>query len=72
MPKRSDEWSLIDKDELRYCVRHKHYYLKDFHCQECYLENPNPAPSAEQAGKPSALDYNGITGEVDYGADISP
>ena len=44
MPKRSDEFWLNEKSDLRYCYTHKRYYLATFGCQLCYLANPPQKP----------------------------
>lgn len=38
MPSRADEYWASEKEDLRYCYKHKHYYRVDFGCQLCILE----------------------------------
>jgi len=39
MPSRADEYWASEKEDLRYCYKHKRYYRLDFGCQSCILEN---------------------------------
>jgi hypothetical protein len=38
MPKREDEYWAGQKDNLKYCYKHKRYYRADLNCQLCQLE----------------------------------
>jgi hypothetical protein len=38
MPNREDEYWASEKEDLRYCSKHKRYYRKDIGCQLCWLE----------------------------------
>jgi hypothetical protein len=39
VPNREDEYYSNQRDSLRYCSKHKHYYDAQFGCQLCWLEN---------------------------------
>ena len=39
MPNREDEYYSNQRESLRYCSIHKHYYDAQFGCQLCWLEN---------------------------------
>ncbi|POZ58436.1 hypothetical protein C1O63_1483 [Dehalococcoides mccartyi] len=45
MPKREDDFWASQKEDLRYCSKHKRYYRADVGCQLCWME--------EHQGKPS-------------------
>lgn len=38
MPKREDDYWASQKEELRYCSKHKRYYRADVGCQLCWME----------------------------------
>jgi hypothetical protein len=51
MPNREDEFWVSEKEDLRYCSKHKRYYRRDIGCQLCWLGNSHPNSKAEEATK---------------------
>ena len=47
MPKREDEFWIAQKENFKYCYKHKRYYREEFGCQLCQIDKSSQAPKKE-------------------------